>query len=215
MSDEPLKLGGMALRNGLLVHGPTSWAAAVRSPDGTLHAASGRKPELPHPQSRRYCEVMAERGLTAPTWPKEYGGGGLDKEQGKIFLTELACKLLDLRSCRCRDYGARHASVPDCVVIGMDNLRQIPWLPESCAYRRLAEGRGLEWWHPLVSGDPQTVHYAGISVRGWFSVICVGCAVSTGFSFVRWMTVSTVSTSTCSRTAITNQGTPVFASTVW
>jgi len=90
-----------------------------------------------------------------------------DEDTGKIFLTELACKLLDLRSCRCRDYGDRHASVPDCVVIGMDNLRQIPWLPESCAYRRLAEGRGLEWWHPLVSGDPQTVHYAGISVRGW------------------------------------------------
>jgi uncharacterized cysteine cluster protein YcgN (CxxCxxCC family) len=90
-----------------------------------------------------------------------------DEDTGKVFLTELACRLLDLRSCRCRDYARRHASVPDCVVIGLDNLRQIAWLPESCAYRRLAEGRDLEWWHPLVSGDPDTVHQAGISVRGW------------------------------------------------
>ena len=90
-----------------------------------------------------------------------------DEDTGKIFLTELACKLLDLRSCRCLDYGDRHASVPDCVVIDKDNVRQIPWLPDSCAYRRLAEGRGLEWWHPLVSGDPDTVHHAGISARGW------------------------------------------------
>jgi uncharacterized cysteine cluster protein YcgN (CxxCxxCC family) len=90
-----------------------------------------------------------------------------DEDTGRIFLTELACRLLDLRSCRCRDYGNRHASVPDCVVIDKDNVRGISWLPESCAYRRLAEGRGLEWWHPLVSGDPDTVHHAGISARGW------------------------------------------------
>ena len=90
-----------------------------------------------------------------------------DEDSGKVFLTELACKLLDLRSCRCRDYAKRHASLPDCVVISVNNLRNITWLPETCAYRRLAEGRDLEWWHPLVSGDPETVHHAGISVRGW------------------------------------------------
>ena len=58
-------------------------------PPPTVDYWGGRKPELPHPQSKRYCDAMAERGLTAPTWPKEYGGGGLDKEQGRIFLTEL------------------------------------------------------------------------------------------------------------------------------
>ena len=90
-----------------------------------------------------------------------------EEDTGKVFLTELACRLLDLRSCRCRDYEARHASVPDCVVIRPQNVRQIAWLPQSCAYRLVAEGRGLEWWHPLVSGDPDTVHHAGISARGW------------------------------------------------
>jgi uncharacterized protein len=90
-----------------------------------------------------------------------------DDDSGKVFLTELACRLLDLRSCRCRQYTTRHARVPDCVVIGPHNVRQIGWLPQTCAYRRLAEGRGLEWWHPLVSGDPNTVHHAGISARGW------------------------------------------------
>src|SRR5882672_7695576 len=62
-----------------------------------------------------------------------------DEDTGKVFLTELACKLLDLRSCRCRDYAVRHASVPDCVVITPGNVRKIAWLPQSCAYRRLAE----------------------------------------------------------------------------
>ena len=90
-----------------------------------------------------------------------------DEDTGKIFLTELCCRLLDLRTCRCRDYGNRHASVPDCIVISPKNLMRLSWLPDTCAYKRIANGHGLAWWHPLVSGDPNTVHYAGISVRGW------------------------------------------------
>jgi uncharacterized protein len=86
---------------------------------------------------------------------------------GDIYLTRLACQLLDARTCRCRDYPNRRARVPDCVTIDAASVRDLEWLPRSCAYRRLAEGRGLEWWHPLVSGDPDTVHQAGISVRGW------------------------------------------------
>jgi uncharacterized cysteine cluster protein YcgN (CxxCxxCC family) len=90
-----------------------------------------------------------------------------DEDSGKIFLTELACRLLDLHSCRCREYATRHTRVPDCVAINPDNVRQIGWLPKTCAYRRLAEGLDLEWWHPLISGDPETVHHAGISASGW------------------------------------------------
>lgn len=90
-----------------------------------------------------------------------------DEDSGSIYLTRLACRLLDIGSCRCSDYEKRHSHVPDCVVIRPDNLGQIPWLPESCAYRRIAEGRDLAWWHPLLSGDPETVHQAGVSARDW------------------------------------------------
>jgi uncharacterized cysteine cluster protein YcgN (CxxCxxCC family) len=90
-----------------------------------------------------------------------------DEDTTDIYLTRLACRLLDVGTCRCSDYADRHASVPDCVVIDSVNVRQLSWLPESCAYKRIAEGRGLAWWHPLVSGDPDTVHQAGVSVRDW------------------------------------------------
>lgn len=90
-----------------------------------------------------------------------------DDETGEIYLTRLACKELDLGSCRCRNYPQRHDLVPDCLSIDAEKVAALSWLPPTCAYRRVAEGRGLAWWHPLVSGDPGTVHAAGISVRGW------------------------------------------------
>jgi uncharacterized cysteine cluster protein YcgN (CxxCxxCC family) len=90
-----------------------------------------------------------------------------DEDTAGIYLTRLACRLLEIGSCRCCDYANRHASEPDCIVIAPENLHELSWLPASCAYRRLSEGRGLAWWHPLVSGDPETVHEAGVSVRAW------------------------------------------------
>ena len=87
-------------------------------------------------------------------------------DTGELSFTNVACRLLDLGSCRCSDYRHRKRKVPDCVSLTPEALREIDWLPPSCAYRRVAEGRGLAWWHPLVSGDPDTVHTAGISVRG-------------------------------------------------
>jgi uncharacterized cysteine cluster protein YcgN (CxxCxxCC family) len=90
-----------------------------------------------------------------------------DEDSGRIFLTRLACSLLDLGSCRCKDYENRFARMPDCLSVDLKAVRRLRWLPESCAYRRIDEGRGLAWWHPLVSGDPDTVHQAGVSVRGW------------------------------------------------
>ena len=84
----------------------------------------------------------------------------------ELAFTNVACRLLDTRSCQCGDYARRQETVPDCVSLTPATLAEIDWLPPSCAYRRLAEGRGLAWWHPLVSGDAETVHSAGVSVRG-------------------------------------------------
>lgn len=84
---------------------------------------------------------------------------------GRLSHTNVACRLLDLHECRCTHYETRRRHVPDCVSLTPAALADINWLPPSCAYRRLAEGRDLLWWHPLVSGDPESVHTAGISVR--------------------------------------------------
>lgn len=90
-----------------------------------------------------------------------------DEDTGDIYLTRLACRMLDVGKCRCREYERRHELVHDCLSIAPDTVTSFSWLPATCAYRRIAEGRGLAWWHPLVSGDPETVHQAGISLRGW------------------------------------------------
>ncbi len=89
-----------------------------------------------------------------------------DEDTGEIFFTEVGCRLLDCKTCRCRDYANRTATVEDCLQLTPQNVGELTWLPPTCAYKLLAQGRDLYWWHPLVSGDPETVHAAGVSVRG-------------------------------------------------
>jgi len=89
-----------------------------------------------------------------------------DDDTGEISYTEVACRLLDLGTCRCTDYANRKRFVPDCVILTPRTVDRLTWLPSTCAYRLISEGKDLEWWHPLVSGDPETVHRAGVSVRG-------------------------------------------------
>jgi uncharacterized cysteine cluster protein YcgN (CxxCxxCC family) len=88
-----------------------------------------------------------------------------DVDTGEIFWTDVACKLLDGETCRCKDYRRRRNFVPDCVKLTANSVGKLSWLPPTCAYRLIDEGRELYWWHPLVSGDPESVHAAGISVR--------------------------------------------------
>lgn len=88
-----------------------------------------------------------------------------DIDTGLYFYTNVACRLLDNETCRCKNYPQRITLVEDCLVLSPSDQQHYDWLPVSCAYRRLAHGLDLEWWHPLVSGDPATVHEAKISVR--------------------------------------------------
>ena len=88
-----------------------------------------------------------------------------DVETGEVHYTDIACRFLS-KQCRCTDYPRRHYLVPDCVELTIDRVEEFKWLPATCAYRLVAEGRDLPWWHPLVSGDPGSVHAAGISVKG-------------------------------------------------
>ncbi len=84
---------------------------------------------------------------------------------GKIYYTWVACFLLDIGTCRCSDYSLRHILVPDCIALDPDNIPRLNWLPKTCAYRLVAFGKDLPQWHPLVSGRPDSVHEAGISVK--------------------------------------------------
>ncbi len=89
-----------------------------------------------------------------------------DEDTGEIVPTRVACRLLDTNTCQCTNYKRRKRHVPDCIKLTPHNVGALPWMPRSCAYRRLHEGRGLADWHPLVSGDPMTVELAGVSVKG-------------------------------------------------
>jgi uncharacterized cysteine cluster protein YcgN (CxxCxxCC family) len=128
-----------------------------------------RRAAVDEPFWRR--KTLAE--LTGPEWESLCDGCGRcclnkleDVETGAIAWTNVACKLLDGESCRCKDYRNRHAKVPDCIALTPEVVPQLSWLPPTCGYRLVAEGRDLYWWHPLVSGDADTVHKAGISVSG-------------------------------------------------
>lgn len=110
--------------------------------------------------------------LTSAEWESLCDGCGCcclvkleDEDTRAIHYTDVGCTLLDGVGCRCRDYENRQHKVPDCVRLTPNSVRTLGWLPPTCAYRLLAEGQDLYWWHPLVSGDAETVHAAGISVR--------------------------------------------------
>lgn len=89
-----------------------------------------------------------------------------DIDTDEIVFTNVACRLLDGRTCRCGDYANRFEKVEDCIQLEREQIGDLAWLPSTCAYRLLDEGKPLPDWHPLLTGDPDSVHRAGISVRG-------------------------------------------------
>jgi uncharacterized protein len=89
-----------------------------------------------------------------------------DEDTEEVYYTQVVCRLLDLKQCRCTAYADRARLMPTCALLTPALLESIDWLPATCAYRRVKEGLDLEWWHPLVSGKPGLVHRQGLSIRG-------------------------------------------------
>ncbi len=89
-----------------------------------------------------------------------------DEETGDIALTRLHCKLLDAETCRCSDYPNRKRHVPDCVILTPKDVSELRWMPASCSYRLIHEGKPLPDWHHLISGDPELIHQKGGSIMG-------------------------------------------------
>lgn len=123
----------------------------------------------------RFWERVPLKNLTPREWEALCDGCGKcclnkleDEDTQEVALTRVACRLLDDQTCRCAQYDIRLQFVPECVQLSPKTLPDIAyWMPETCAYRLLHEGKALYDWHPLISGDPQTVHDAGVSVQGW------------------------------------------------
>lgn len=89
-----------------------------------------------------------------------------DEDTGEIHWTSVGCRLFDAGKCSCRDYERRNELVPDCIILTPEKVRTLSWLPKTCGYRLVAEGKDLFDWHPLISGDRDSVHRAGASIRG-------------------------------------------------
>ncbi len=120
-----------------------------------------------------FWETKPLRLMTREEWESLCDGCGRcclvrfeDEETGEVIPTRASCKLLDTETCRCANYAKRKRYVPDCIKLTAGAIEHLTWMPTTCAYRRIHEGRGLADWHPLISGDPDSVHKAGISVRG-------------------------------------------------
>jgi len=123
----------------------------------------------------KFWETVPLRKMTAPEWEALCDGCGkccLNKieyeDTGEVEYTRVACRLLNGDTCQCSNYANRHQYVPECVRLNPKTLAKVAyWLPGTCAYRLLYQGKSLPDWHPLRTGDPASTHTSGHSVRGW------------------------------------------------
>ncbi|MCR8921740.1 YcgN family cysteine cluster protein [Dasania sp. GY-MA-18] len=88
-----------------------------------------------------------------------------DEDDGQVYYTKVVCRYMD-DDCRCTEYQRRNELVPNCVWLRPEDVESFHWLPSTCAYRLVYEGQPLPQWHPLVSGNAESVHEAGVSIKG-------------------------------------------------
>lgn len=131
------------------------------------------QPIAPPGLSPRFWEKKPLSRMTRAEWEALCDGCGKcclnkleDEDTGEVVLTRIACRLFDDATCRCAQYDIRHQFVPECIVLEPGNLdKNLYWMPETCAYKLLHRGQPLFDWHPLISGDPESVHRAGVSMK--------------------------------------------------
>ena len=123
--------------------------------------------------SDAFWQTTALKDLTTTQWESLCDGCARccvhkleDEDTGDLYYTRVACRLLNSETCRCKEYDSRLQKVSECLSLSIDDIESFKWLPETCAYRLVYEGKPLFSWHPLISGNAESVHKAGISVRG-------------------------------------------------
>jgi uncharacterized cysteine cluster protein YcgN (CxxCxxCC family) len=120
-----------------------------------------------------FWETTSLKDMTRKQWESLCDGCALcclhkleDEDTEEVYYTDVHCRYMDTANCNCTVYLERQEKVPNCVWLTPNQASEFHWLPDSCAYRVLAEGRKLADWHPLISGDPNSVHEAGVSIKG-------------------------------------------------
>lgn len=123
--------------------------------------------------AERFWETKKLSQITSAEWESLCDGCAKcclqkleDEDTGEIYYTDIRCRYLDEDKCACTVYQERYEKVPTCIRLKPEHLDQLDWLPNTCAYRLVAEHKALPEWHPLISGDNTTVHRAHISIKG-------------------------------------------------
>lgn len=121
-----------------------------------------------------FWETKKLSEMTTQEWESVCDGCGKcclnkleDEDSGELFFTSVVCNLIDLDSCRCTRYSERTTLVPECIDLKQHDFKEYNWLPSTCAYRLLVDGKSLPSWHPLISGTQDTVKDAGVSISSY------------------------------------------------